>query len=369
MGMLTPPFDSWRPIYAERAPNGNHLFTSKGPLDGILFMYKNDGPGWTMCSHMKSDKLNTLRQYPDNTLSYEEICDAVAADNTAGNLSTLIRLHDFFNNGKLLPKVGVESKEVLYLAQFIVGNSSGHLENKYFTWKHEDDANVVFCTESKNFLGHGAEEFSHGKTSYEALLKRLQETNKLHLIDEYLDSVNQPNHQSNSGNDNKMSYNDTPPNDSSEKDRKELAKKQMKRAGGALARGAGLAAIDAAGDKMLDFAQAKFGDSPGLQLVLSTNEGREIVKVALAMLLQTLAYQTDLPKAEHVISLTEKQLELSGLKVLAPHLKDLLTLAGSLGTLGEMASTDPLRAFMPDSETEGSILDFSPQATKVPVEG
>lgn len=138
-----------------------------------------------------------------------------------------------------------------------------------------------------------------------------------------------------------------------EKDRKELAKKQLKKAGSALLEGAGMATIDAGGDMMLDFARDKFGDSPMIQALLSSNEGRELVKMFMAMTIQTIAYQTDMPKSEYAMLVAEKQLTLSGYKVLAPHLKDLMSLMANLGSLGENMS-DPIAALAPSAR---SIFD------------
>lgn len=213
---------------------------------------------------------------------------------------------------------------------------------------------TLYCCLVEDFedgLG-GTSEYGHGKTRVESLvscMRNLGFRTETILRDDFVIENKEENIMN------------------EKKDRVGLAKDQAKNAGKSLLAGAGMATIDVSGDLMLDFAKDKFGDSPFMQMALSTNEGRELIKLVLAYAIQGIAYQTDLPKADMVISITDQQLKLSGYKVLAPHLKDLMSLMLSLGSLAEKMDNDPVAAFMPSNSEVEEILSKVSAAQEVKV--
>lgn len=122
----------------------------------------------------------------------------------------------------------------------------------------------------------------------------------------------------------------------SELDRKERIFEQGKELGAAVLEGAALAAADQTGELLLDLAQEMAKDIPFIQIALSSPEGREFIKFTMALMLQTLAYQTDfLPKKDLVLKAVNKQMTLSSYKIIAPQLAVLRKFALSLAEKGE----------------------------------
>lgn len=121
-------------------------------------------------------------------------------------------------------------------------------------------------------------------------------------------------------------------------DRKERVFDQSKAVGNAILAGAGLAVADQTGELLLDLASKMAKDLPFLTPMLESPEGREFIKFTLALILHTLAHQTDLlPKSDLISKATEKQMELSSYKVIAPQLGVLRKFAMDFAEKDEMA--------------------------------
>jgi hypothetical protein len=113
-------------------------------------------------------------------------------------------------------------------------------------------------------------------------------------------------------------------------------KHQAKSLGSAAALGAGLAAIDQSGELLLDTARHFGKDLPMLDTLLASPDGREIVKVVMALLVHTAASQIDgIPKRETVAKIAELQVTLSSMKLVGPRLGELRKLALGLAGIGE----------------------------------
>jgi hypothetical protein len=118
--------------------------------------------------------------------------------------------------------------------------------------------------------------------------------------------------------------------------RKTRVKTQAAAIGGAVALGAALAAMDASGDVMLKLAHKLTPQIPSLSILLADPQGRELVKVVMALLVHTACTQTDLvPKKELVARVAELQVTMATMKLLAPHLEVLGEMALDLVKVGE----------------------------------
>ena len=123
---------------------------------------------------------------------------------------------------------------------------------------------------------------------------------------------------------------------------KEKAISQAKRAGAAVALGAGMAATSTVSDVFLDMAKDLAEDDTMILAVLESPTGREFIKGIMAFGMQTAAIQGEdiMPGAEYVARAAELQLAESTRAVVAPRLtkyKDkFATYFERLATVGKM---------------------------------
>jgi hypothetical protein len=113
--------------------------------------------------------------------------------------------------------------------------------------------------------------------------------------------------------------------------RKDRVMDQGKKLGRAFGEGVALAAADQTGELLLDLVQKYAGAVPVLSTLLESQEGREFAKLSMALLVHTMANQTDLlPHSELIEKLTEEQIKLSTYKVIVPQLSILRQFAVDL---------------------------------------
>ena len=103
--------------------------------------------------------------------------------------------------------------------------------------------------------------------------------------------------------------------------------------------GGKLAAIDQAGETLLDIFKVVTSRAPALAVLLESVEGRELAKLIVASSLHAMAKNTDLiPAAAGVARVTELQVTVSTYKLVAPQLTELRVLVEKLSGLGALVA-------------------------------
>lgn len=103
--------------------------------------------------------------------------------------------------------------------------------------------------------------------------------------------------------------------------------------------GGKLAAIDQAGETLLDIFKVVTSRAPALAVLLESVEGRELAKLIVASSLHAMAKNTDLiPAAAGVARVTELQVTVSTYKLVAPQLAELRVLVEKLSGLGALVA-------------------------------
>lgn len=110
----------------------------------------------------------------------------------------------------------------------------------------------------------------------------------------------------------------------SAKDIKTRAKDHFSDMGGALAMGLKLAAVNEGGEVLIDIAKEIARDSPMMEALLESPEGREVAKMLVAMTVSGMCHYTDMvPKREIVSQLMTMQMTASGFQLAAPRMKQM----------------------------------------------
>jgi|SRR6185503_11681972 len=154
-------------------------------------------------------------------------------------------------------------------------------------------------------------------------------------------------------------------------------KNQGKRAASAFALGVGMGVADEAGELMLDTARHFAKAWPFIDSMLAHPEGREGVKLLMALFVQTVALQTNIPHGEGVARLAELQMTVSGLKLSKPVLAELRKLiqglAGIASTLDldsiERLSADPFSGLLEGGDSDSSAAAQGAGTTRARARG
>jgi len=128
----------------------------------------------------------------------------------------------------------------------------------------------------------------------------------------------------------------TKENTMDEKKEESALKVQAKSLGNAALLGAQLGVTQAVGDILLDLARDLGEDVPWLQSALESPEGRELVKLSLALMIHSAATHTRyVPKADLVKKGMEMQVTVASMQLLAGRLGALQGYMAKLATAGE----------------------------------
>lgn len=141
----------------------------------------------------------------------------------------------------------------------------------------------------------------------------------------------------------------------SSKDFKARAKDHFTEAGGALAMGLKLAAVNEGGEILLDIAKEIGKDVPMVEAMLESPEGRELAKLIAAFTVSGMCTYTDfVPKKEIVQDMMAMQMTVSGFQLAAPRMKvirqKLQSLAGIGEKLGDIGENAGIRARVSEDE-------------------
>jgi hypothetical protein len=132
--------------------------------------------------------------------------------------------------------------------------------------------------------------------------------------------------------------------------RKERVKRQAKAAAKAVGQGAVMVATNEFGNLALNIVKEKAATVPWLAAALEDPEGREVIKLVVALSVHTLAHQTDLmPKSEAVARVAEMQITMSSMQLIAPYAGLLRELGEKFAGIGELAERAD-RGFLPKEE-------------------
>lgn len=131
----------------------------------------------------------------------------------------------------------------------------------------------------------------------------------------------------------------------STRDMKTRAKDHFGEVGSALALGVKLAAVNEGGEILLDIAKEIAKDSPMMEALLESPDGREVAKMLTALTISGMCHYTDyVPKKEVVANLMAMQMTASGfvlagprMKQLRKHFEKLVGVGEKLADLGEQA--------------------------------
>ena len=133
----------------------------------------------------------------------------------------------------------------------------------------------------------------------------------------------------------------------------------------AAAMGAKLAITDQAGELFLDIAKELGEDIPAINGLLESEDGREVVKLLMALLLQTLTMQTNfVPKGEVVREIAGIQITASSFKLLSTRLATLRKFAGRFATLGEEMEGLGVKARV-ETEEDAKLLQEAEEEVEV----
>jgi len=116
---------------------------------------------------------------------------------------------------------------------------------------------------------------------------------------------------------------------------KETAVAGMKEAGSAMSLGFQLATVKATGDKLLNLAQKVGKDQPWVQAALQSDQGREVLKIVMAGLVQQAVMHTMPTEAKTVQRVCSLQITSSTAILAAPLLSELMDLITSFASIGK----------------------------------
>jgi len=132
---------------------------------------------------------------------------------------------------------------------------------------------------------------------------------------------------------------ETKPEETTKPSRKARVKQQAKEAAGAVGLGLQLAAANEAGEILVDMAKELAKDVPALQLALAHPDGREVAKLLMALVVQTMAEQTNVvPQADAVATACKLQMTASSFTLVGPRLNKLRKHFVKLGRVGSAAA-------------------------------
>lgn len=132
---------------------------------------------------------------------------------------------------------------------------------------------------------------------------------------------------------------ETKPEEPTKPSRKARVKQQAKEAAGAVGLGLQLAAANEAGEILVDMAKELAKDVPALQLALAHPDGREVAKLLMAFMVQTMAEQTNVvPQADAVATACKLQMTASSFTLVGPRLNKLRKHFTKLGRVGSAAA-------------------------------
>lgn len=141
--------------------------------------------------------------------------------------------------------------------------------------------------------------------------------------------------------------------ESSEKNdgtRVDKLKEQGRQTLGAFGDGMQMSLLDAFSEGLLDLAKEVGPEVPLIQLAMTTPEGRELVKLVLSMMVDTLCHQTDVvPYSSETSRLCKKQMTLSIYKLTGPRMNDWRKHLTKLGRIS--AGKELVRARVEEDET------------------
>lgn len=141
--------------------------------------------------------------------------------------------------------------------------------------------------------------------------------------------------------------------ESSEKNdgtRVDKLKEQGRQTLGAFGDGMEMSLLDAFSEGLLDLAKEVGPEVPLIQLAMTTPEGRELVKLVLSMMVDTLCHQTDVvPYSNETSRLCKKQMTLSIYKLTGPRMNDWRKHLTKLGRIS--AGKELVRARVEEDET------------------
>ncbi|MCP4204225.1 MAG: hypothetical protein GY769_20100 [bacterium] len=118
--------------------------------------------------------------------------------------------------------------------------------------------------------------------------------------------------------------------------RKGKLKAQAREVGGAIGAGLQLAAANEAGEVLVDIARELASDVPAVQLALESEDGREIAKLLVAMMLHTGVSQTNvIPQGRLIGKACQLQMTASSFTLLGPRLNKMRKHLTKLAKIGE----------------------------------
>lgn len=140
-----------------------------------------------------------------------------------------------------------------------------------------------------------------------------------------------------------------------EKEKRKMSlKEQGKEAMGAVGQGMKLAVANEAGEVLVDIAKELTAEMPAMQLMLQHQDGKEIAKLLMALLIQTGAEQTDMiPDSEFVAEACKLQMTAASYTLVGPRLNKLRKHFTKLAKVGARASGKVLT----DTEARARIAD------------
>lgn len=158
---------------------------------------------------------------------------------------------------------------------------------------------------------------------------------------------------------------ETKPEETTKPSRKARVKQQAKEAAGAVGLGLQLAAANEAGEILVDMAKELAKDVPALQLALAHPDGREVAKLLMAFMVQTMAEQTNVvPQADAVATACKLQMAASSFTLVGPRLNKLRKHFVKLGRVGSaaavtagVAGAGALHARVAEGDAEDDLRD------------
>lgn len=148
---------------------------------------------------------------------------------------------------------------------------------------------------------------------------------------------------------------ETKMSEESKKTTKSKIMDQGKDIGSAMLDGLAEATVEEAGDILLDMAKELFEGEALLQIFLATPDGRELVKGLMALVLDSVAVHTSIPKAGALRKLARYQYRSSARRVGGPRIKKVMKRFSKLIELSERLPELP--------EGSENVVDFATAAT------
>lgn len=104
---------------------------------------------------------------------------------------------------------------------------------------------------------------------------------------------------------------------------------------GAIADGLADAAVEEAGDVLLDTAKDLFDDEALLGVLLASPDGRELLKCVTGFVLESVAIHGGIPKADVVSNVVARQYRSSARRIGGPRIKKIMLRMTKLVEIGE----------------------------------